>query len=143
MLALPHDEAERCVGNVCASQRTAVTYDRHDSMYHLEKERVDTMTPHDSRRDIARRAADAARKIPLVRLAGAGGFLAVLLGTAPASASPGSSSAHAKFASANPAPNAVLTAAPAAITITFTEDLDPSGSAILVFDQLGKQVSVG
>jgi len=76
------------------------------------------------------------------RLAALGG-LALLLAAVFAVANPGLASAHAKFGSSNPAPNAVLTKAPATITITFTEKLDPSGSNIIVYDDTGKQVSVG
>src|SRR5690348_3755898 len=71
------------------------------------------------------------------------GGLALLLAAVFAVASPGLASAHAKFGSSNPAPNAVLLKAPATITITFTEKLDPSGSDIIVYDQTGKQVSAG
>lgn len=76
------------------------------------------------------------------RLAALGG-LALLLAAVFAVASPGLASAHSKLSSANPAPNAVLLKAPATITITFTEKLDPSGSNIIVYDQDGKQVSTG
>lgn len=76
------------------------------------------------------------------RLAALGG-LALLLAAVFAVASPGLASAHAKFGSSNPAPNAVLLKAPATITITFTEKLDPSGSDIIVYDDTGKQVSTG
>jgi copper resistance protein C len=76
------------------------------------------------------------------RLAALGG-LALLLAAMFAVASPGLASAHSKFSSSNPAPNAVLTKAPATITITFTEKLDPSGSNIIIYDDTGKQVSVG
>jgi len=78
-----------------------------------------------------------------VRRLGAWGTAALLLGAVLAFAAPDIAFAHAKFASANPAPNAVLTTAPTAVTITFTESLDQSGSDIIVYDQEGKQVSVG
>src|SRR6185312_1827129 len=76
------------------------------------------------------------------RLAALGG-LALLLAVVFAVANPGQAFAHSKFASSNPAPNAVLTKAPTTITITFTEKLDPSGSDIIVYDESGKQVSTG
>ena len=83
------------------------------------------------------------RIAPTTRRLAALGGLALLLAALFAVASPGLASAHSKFASSNPAPNAVLLKAPTTITITFTEKLDPSGSNIIVYDQDGKQVSIG
>jgi methionine-rich copper-binding protein CopC len=83
------------------------------------------------------------RIAPTTRRLAALGGLALLLAAVFAVASPGLASAHAKFGSSNPAPNAVLLKAPTTITITFTEKLDPSGSDIIVYDQTGKQVSTG
>jgi methionine-rich copper-binding protein CopC len=83
------------------------------------------------------------RIAPTTRRLAALGGLALLLAALFAVASPGLASAHSKFASSNPAPNAVLLKAPTTITITFTEKLDPSGSNIIVYDQDGKQVSTG
>ena len=85
----------------------------------------------------------ATTRIAFARRLAALGGLALLLAAVFAVASPGLAFAHAKFGSSNPAPNAVLTKAPTTITITFTEKLDPSGSDIIVYDQTGKQVSVG
>lgn len=83
------------------------------------------------------------RIAPTTRRLAALGGLALLLAAVFAVANPGLAFAHSKFASSNPAPNAVLTKAPTTITITFTEKLDPSGSDIIVYDESGKQVSTG
>lgn len=50
-------------------------------------------------------------------------------------------SAHAAFGSSDPAPNSTLKAAPTTITIHFLENVNPSGSGIVVLDATGKQVS--
>ena len=78
-----------------------------------------------------------------MRRAGAWGTAALLLGAILALAAPDVAFAHARLSSANPAPNAILTTAPTTITITFTESLDQSGSDIIVYNQEGKQVSIG
>ncbi|UXU87129.1 copper homeostasis periplasmic binding protein CopC [Burkholderia sp. S-53] len=51
--------------------------------------------------------------------------------------------AHAHLAKSDPAAGAVLTAAPAAVTIDFTEPLEPAFSSIVVADGDGKTVSDG
>ncbi|MET3817401.1 methionine-rich copper-binding protein CopC [Burkholderia sp. PvR073] len=51
--------------------------------------------------------------------------------------------AHAHVASSDPAANAALAAAPAAVTIAFTEPLEPAFSSIVVVDGAGKPVSDG
>ncbi|PRG10171.1 copper resistance protein CopC [Burkholderia multivorans] len=51
--------------------------------------------------------------------------------------------AHAHVAKSDPAANAVLAAAPAAVTIDFTETLEPAFSSIVVVDDGGKTVSDG
>ncbi|AIO31287.1 copper resistance protein CopC [Burkholderia pseudomultivorans] len=51
--------------------------------------------------------------------------------------------AHAHVASSDPAANAALAAAPAAVTIDFTETLEPAFSSIVVVDGDGKTVSDG
>ncbi|WP_394143895.1 copper homeostasis periplasmic binding protein CopC [Burkholderia multivorans] len=51
--------------------------------------------------------------------------------------------AHAHVAKSDPAANAVLAAAPAAVTIDFTETLEPAFSSIVVVDGGGKTVSDG
>jgi methionine-rich copper-binding protein CopC len=101
------------------------------------------MRRHDPLRDITGLTTPETPSAFFVHRLSGWGTVAVLLGAILAFAAPGVAFAHAKFASANPTPNAILTAAPSAVTITFTEDLDPSGSDIVVFDETGKQVSVG
>ena len=51
--------------------------------------------------------------------------------------------AHAHIANSNPAASAALAAAPAAVTIDFTEPLEPAFSSIVVVDGEGKTVSNG
>ncbi|MBR7891510.1 copper homeostasis periplasmic binding protein CopC [Burkholderia multivorans] len=51
--------------------------------------------------------------------------------------------AHAHVAKSDPAANAMLAAAPAAVTIDFTETLEPAFSSIVVVDGGGKTVSDG
>ncbi|KWF24005.1 copper homeostasis periplasmic binding protein CopC [Burkholderia pseudomultivorans] len=51
--------------------------------------------------------------------------------------------AHAHVASSDPAANAALAAAPTAVTIDFTETLEPAFSSIVVVDGDGKTVSDG
>ncbi|MBM2766959.1 copper homeostasis periplasmic binding protein CopC [Burkholderia anthina] len=51
--------------------------------------------------------------------------------------------AHAHVANSDPAANAALAAAPAAVTIDFTEPLEPAFSSIVVVDGEGKTVSNG
>ncbi|WP_396328922.1 copper homeostasis periplasmic binding protein CopC [Burkholderia anthina] len=51
--------------------------------------------------------------------------------------------AHAHVAHSDPAANAALAAAPAAVTIDFTEPLEPAFSSIVVVDGDGKTVSNG
>ncbi|WP_175719356.1 copper homeostasis periplasmic binding protein CopC [Burkholderia anthina] len=51
--------------------------------------------------------------------------------------------AHAHVANSDPAANAALAAAPAAVTIDFTEPLEPAFSSIVVVDGAGKTVSSG
>ncbi len=55
----------------------------------------------------------------------------------------GTASAHADYASSDPAQNANLKAAPSSVSITFTEELNPTGSAITIYDVDGKEVSTG
>lgn len=54
----------------------------------------------------------------------------------------GTATAHAKFASSNPAPGQTLTSAPANVSITFTEDL-AFGSTGSVVNAAGATVSTG
>lgn len=49
--------------------------------------------------------------------------------------------AHAEYVSSDPAANAMLTKAPTMITIYFSEQVNPSGSDILVSNVDGKPVS--
>lgn len=51
--------------------------------------------------------------------------------------------AHARPAKTDPAANAALSAAPAAVAIDFTETLEPAFSSIIVVDGAGKTVSDG
>src|SRR5262245_17813866 len=116
---------------------------------------VDTMSPHSLPRSLnsrrspsaisssTRLRARASSRILPTRRAKTWGTVALLLGAALAFATPDIAFAHAKFVSANPGPAAILTTAPSTVTITFTEDLDQSGSDIVVLDQEGKTVSVG
>jgi methionine-rich copper-binding protein CopC len=48
---------------------------------------------------------------------------------------------HAYYVSSNPAANATLKAPPSVVTVTFAEPVDPSGSAITIYDSHGKVVS--
>ncbi len=67
----------------------------------------------------------------------------VLLGTLSLFLAPFTASAHAAFGSSDPAPGAILKAAPTTVTIHFLESITPSGSDIVVLDATGKQVSTG
>jgi methionine-rich copper-binding protein CopC len=49
--------------------------------------------------------------------------------------------AHAAYVSSDPQSNAVLTTAPTTVTVHFAEPLNPTGSAIIVYDAHHKQVS--
>jgi methionine-rich copper-binding protein CopC len=51
--------------------------------------------------------------------------------------------AHAFLDTANPAVGATLTTAPAEVTITFTEGLEPDFSSLTVEDQSGQRVDLG
>ncbi|AFQ47392.1 copper resistance protein CopC [Burkholderia cepacia] len=64
---------------------------------------------------------------------------AVLLAATVASAA----FAHAHVATSDPAANAALAAAPVAVTIDFTETLEPAFSSIVVVDGEGKPLSDG
>jgi methionine-rich copper-binding protein CopC len=79
-------------------------------------------------------------RAPRARWWRAGG-LALLAALLAALAAPGVASAHAKYKSSEPKPNAVLKAAPSLVTVHFTENVNPQGSDILVYDATGKQVS--
>ncbi len=72
-----------------------------------------------------------------VRFCMRSGLLAVLLSVAALLAFPAIASAqamHAEYVSSDPATNAVLTKAPSTITIHFSENVDPNGSTIYVYD---------
>jgi methionine-rich copper-binding protein CopC len=49
--------------------------------------------------------------------------------------------AHAGYVRSNPAANAVVKTAPTTVTITFAEAVNPSGSAVTIYDANGKIVS--
>ncbi|MGU7781751.1 copper resistance CopC family protein [Burkholderia sp. PU8-34] len=51
--------------------------------------------------------------------------------------------AHARPENTDPAANAALTSAPSAVTLDFTETLEPAFSSIVVVDGAGKPVSDG
>lgn len=55
----------------------------------------------------------------------------------------GMASAHAKYASSDPAANAVLKAPPSVVTVHFLENVNPDGSSLAVYDAQGKVVSSG
>jgi methionine-rich copper-binding protein CopC len=61
-------------------------------------------------------------------------LLATLFGLVTLLLFPGVASAHAEYVSSDPAANAVLKDAPSTITIHFSEELDPKGSTVLVYD---------
>jgi methionine-rich copper-binding protein CopC len=86
------------------------------------------------------------RLAPLAAIALIVGGLVALAGTA--SAHPRTSNQtlqalHAKFSSSDPAPNAVLKTAPSVVTIHFEENVNPTGSAVTVYDSKWKVVSTG
>ena len=54
---------------------------------------------------------------------------------------PGIASAHAYYISSTPAAGAVLKAAPALVTVHFAENVNPTGSDMVVFDARHHQVS--
>jgi methionine-rich copper-binding protein CopC len=51
--------------------------------------------------------------------------------------------AHGDLESANPAPDSTVTGAPERVTARFTEELDPEGSRMLVFDADDQAVDLG
>jgi methionine-rich copper-binding protein CopC len=55
----------------------------------------------------------------------------------------GAALAHADLASADPAADATVKTAPTAISITFTEEVEPKFSSIQVLDAEGKRVDDG
>ena len=63
-------------------------------------------------------------------------LLAILAGA-------GAASAHAHLTSATPAPGSTVQAAPTAVTIDFTEGVEPQYSSILVQDGSNHTVSTG
>lgn len=77
------------------------------------------------------------------RRLGLAALLASLVALAGTLASGGRVAAHARFLRSDPAPNQVLAQAPARVTIEFVENLDPSRSDIVVYDNLGHTVSRG
>jgi methionine-rich copper-binding protein CopC len=72
----------------------------------------------------------------IVLLCGCCAALAALWPLSPAQA-------HAAFGSSDPAPYSNLKAAPTTITITFVENVAPSGLQVVVYDNTGKVVSTG
>jgi hypothetical protein len=51
--------------------------------------------------------------------------------------------AHASYVSSDPAADAVLTAAPATVTIKFAEHVNPTGSDVVIYDAKHAVVSTG
>ena len=70
-------------------------------------------------------------------------FIALVAALALGAFAVSTASAHALLTSADPAPNAVLKAAPAAITLTFTEAPDPKLSSVRVLDSSGRPATTG
>jgi copper transport protein len=54
---------------------------------------------------------------------------------------PQAASAHAQLVQSDPAPNAVLTTAPATVSLIFTEPVTPAGAGVKVFSPSGRQVA--
>jgi methionine-rich copper-binding protein CopC len=50
---------------------------------------------------------------------------------------------HAEYVSSTPATNAMLSQVPSRIVVHFSENVDPAGSDILVYDVDGKQLNAG
>ncbi len=67
----------------------------------------------------------------------------MLIGALLAFLAPGTAAAHAAYGSSDPAPGAVLKAAPTTVTIHFLEFINPNSSDIIVLDATGKQVRTG
>jgi len=82
-----------------------------------------------------RRGAVRWRALPLAA--------ALVMALAAVLASAGTASAHASYVSSTPAANAVLKAAPTTITIHFAENVNPTGSDVVVLDSKGVTVSTG
>ena len=68
-------------------------------------------------------------------------LFSLLLGGTLVLFAPATAFAHAEYVSSDPASNAMLAKAPATVTIHFSENVDPSGSNVLIYDVDGKQVS--
>ena len=65
------------------------------------------------------------------------GMSIALISTLPAFAQ----AAHAEYVSSTPAENAILHQAPTTISIVFSEDVNPVGSSIQVYDVNGQQIT--
>lgn len=70
-------------------------------------------------------------------------FIALVVALALGALAVSTASAHALLTSGDPAPNAVLKAAPAAVTLAFTEAPDPKLSSVRVLDSNGRPVTTG
>jgi copper transport protein len=68
-------------------------------------------------------------------------FIALVAALALGALAVSTASAHALLTTGDPAPNAVLKAAPAAVTLTFTEAPDPKLSSVRVLDSNGRPVT--
>lgn len=79
----------------------------------------------------------------LRRTSGRGAALVVALvaGAALAFAAPAVAEAHAYYVSSDPAANAVLKTPPTTVTITFAENVNPTGSDVVVYDAKHQPVS--
>ncbi|MFD2419647.1 copper resistance CopC/CopD family protein [Amycolatopsis pigmentata] len=71
------------------------------------------------------------------------GLLLLLTGVLALFAGAGTASAHAELDSTDPARDAVLDAAPARVTLTFSEAIQVEGDGVRVFDPDGNQVESG
>jgi len=69
------------------------------------------------------------------------GMVALLLGIVFLLVAPGTALAHAEYVSSDPGTNAQLAKAPTIVTVHFSENVDPAGSDITIYDVDGKLVS--
>ncbi len=69
------------------------------------------------------------------------GVSALLIGIVFLLVSPGIALAHAEYVSSDPGTNAQLAKAPTTVTIHFSENVDPAGSDITIYDVDGKLIS--
>jgi copper transport protein len=82
------------------------------------------------------------RTLPLLRWLIAASLL-VAIGAGALAFGAGLVRAHAVQVSSDPAPNAQLAQSPRTITLTFSEEIEPSVSTVQLWDQAAKQVTLG